>query len=155
MILVLVLALVGSAINSGQSALASADPNDPTTDTNHAAPRGLNIRLSVKAIHAPSHLVKQERLLTSLAVAPSLVKPDPQSAILENDTGQRVVILSLNADGAIAAQALEDINLDAVLPHLRACAEVRQCALDRTPLTGGLGCLAMCMREALDATDLP
>jgi len=84
-----------------------------------------------------------------------MVGPSLQAAILEDDHHQRVVILSTLKDGRIRAQVLTDLDLSPRIPFITACAHDRSCAYDRRPVTGGLGCVAICVRQALDPNQTP
>ncbi len=85
-------------------------------------------------------------------MARPFVAPVPQAAIIENDHRQRVALLSQNSEGIWLLHLLEPIPLDPLLPALFQCAGARQCAVDRMPMTGGLACLALCVKELIEAT---
>ena len=110
----------------------------------------LNVRLSHRTIHAPRRVVKEIVALPNVHAARSKIAPSPRAAILEDDHHNRVLILSASEDGALQAQVLVDVDVAATIPFITACAEHRRCAYDRRPMTGGLGCVAICIRQALD-----
>lgn len=112
----------------------------------------LNIRLSSKAIRPPGDLVKKVVVLQGIRVARPLTGDPTRAAILEDDTRRRVLVLSApqdNTDEQILAYVLDDLDLEDRLPQLTACSNRRQCATDRTPGVGGLGCVAFCLVETL------
>ena len=110
----------------------------------------LNIRLSQRPVSPPEKLVKGNVNLSDVQAARILVGPSPQAAILEDDHHRRVLILSMLKDGRVHAQLLTDIDLTPSIPFISACAQDRGCAQDRRPVTGGLGCIAICVQQALD-----
>lgn len=114
----------------------------------------LNIRMSHQAISPPPNLVKQTFSLEGFSVARPFEGPTPQAAIIENDHRQRVALLSKNSMEIWQLYLLEPIPLDPQLPGLLQCAEARQCETDRMPLTGGLACLAICVKDLIEATVL-
>ncbi len=81
-----------------------------------------------------------------------MVGEPTRAAILEDDARRRVVVLSDEqgaGEGPITAYLLYEFDLERYLPGLTACAWQRRCAQDRTPGAGGLGCVAMCLVQAL------
>ena len=116
---------------------------------------GLNIRLSQRAIHPPKPLVKEVVDLPHVQAARARIAPSPKSAILEDDHHTRVLILSMLEDGRLQAQVLADLDFAQHVPFVTACAEHRGCAYDRGPITGGLGCVAICIQQALDPSREP
>lgn len=84
------------------------------------------------------------------AARPKVGEP-PSAAILEDEHRQRVLILSRETDGRVSAQLLYDLDLEARLPQLQSCTRSRQCAIDRDPVMGGLGCVAVCVLDVLKA----
>ena len=104
----------------------------------------LNVRLSSRPIRPPDELVKNSVPLTGIIPARPHVGPPPQAAILEDDQRNRIAILSADDNGMITAYLLENIDLQPHMPTLMKCTEQRQCAVDRMPLMGGLGCVAIC-----------
>ena len=112
----------------------------------------LNIRMSNRPLSPPPDLVEQTIPLEGISVARPFVAPAPQAAILENDQRRRVALLSQNPEGIWLLYLLEPISLDPKLPALFQCASERQCAVDRMPMTGGLTCLALCVKELIEAT---
>ncbi|MEC4672867.1 MAG: hypothetical protein VST68_01635 [Nitrospirota bacterium] len=115
----------------------------------------LNIRLSQRPISPPQDLVKATVALTDIQAARMRVGPSPQAAILEDDHHQRVVILSTMEGGHIRAQVLTDLDLSPRIPFITACAHDRECAYDRRPVTGGLGCIAICVQQSLALNQVP
>ncbi len=115
----------------------------------------LNIRLSQRPISPPKDLVKATVALTNVQAARMRVGPSPQAAILEDDHHQRVVILSTMEEGHIRAQVLTDLDLSPRIPFITACAHDRECAYDRRPVTGGLGCIAICVQQSLALNQVP
>lgn len=111
----------------------------------------LNLRFSNRPLIPPDHLVSQTIPLTDLKVASSFVAPSPQAVIFENDQHQRLAILTTNETGRLTLFLLESLPLDPKLPSLVQCANNRRCQTDRTPMTGGLGCLAFCLKEILES----
>jgi hypothetical protein len=113
---------------------------------------GLNVRLSTRPIHPPTDQVKRMVLLQEVRTVKPLVGEPTRAAILEDDARRRVVVLSTESDspgGAIRAYVLYDVDLERYLPLLATCSGERRCAQDRTPGTGGLGCVAICLAELL------
>ncbi len=111
----------------------------------------LNLRLSNRPLTPPDNIIVQTISLAGLSVARPFVAPSPQAVIFENDQRQRVAILSMNDTGRLTLFLLERLPLDPKLPGLVQCANNRGCQTDRTPLTGGLGCLAFCLKNLLEA----
>ncbi|PJA80902.1 MAG: hypothetical protein CO149_00610, partial [Nitrospirae bacterium CG_4_9_14_3_um_filter_51_5] len=109
----------------------------------------LNLRFSNRPLTPPDTLIVQTIPLTGLSVARPFVAPDPQAVIFEDDRRQRAAVLSTDSSGTLTLYLLEDLPLDPKLPTLFECAHHRSCEDDRTPLTGGLGCLAICIKELL------
>lgn len=114
----------------------------------------LNLRFSNKAITPPDALIVKTISLTGISVAKPFVAPIPQAVIFEDDRRQRVAVLSTNDSGALTLYLLEHLPLDNRLSALFQCADHRGCEADRTPLTGGLGCLALCIKEQLELSAL-
>lgn len=110
----------------------------------------LNLRFSNRSLTPPDSLIVQTIRLTELSVARPFVAPAPQAVIFEDDQRQRFAILSTNDTGHLTLYLLESLPLDPKLPSLVQCANNRGCQTDRTPLTGGLGCLALCLKELLE-----
>ena len=111
----------------------------------------LNLRLSNRPLTPPDNIIVQTISLPGLSVAQPFVAPSPQAVIFEDDQRQRVAILSMNNTGQLTLFLLERLPLDPKLPSLVQCANNRGCQTDRTPLTGGLGCLALCLKNLLEA----
>lgn len=114
----------------------------------------LNLRLSNRPLTPPDPLIIQTIRLTGLAVARPFVAPAPQAVIFEDDRRQRVAVLSTDSSGTLTLYLLQPLPLDPELPALFECAQNRGCEADRTPLTGGLGCLAFCIKELLELSAL-
>ena len=114
----------------------------------------LNLRFSNRPLTPPDTLIVQTIPLTGLSVARPFVAPDPQAVIFEDDRRQRVAVLSTVSSETLTLYLLEHIPLDPKLPALFQCAHDRGCETDRTPLTGGLGCLALCIKELLELSAL-
>ena len=115
----------------------------------------LNVRLSHRAIHPPESLVKEIVELPHVQATRARIAPSPKSAILEDDHHTRVLILSVLEDGHLQAQVLADLNFAQHVPFVAACSANRGCAYDRRPITGGLGCVAICIQQALDPSRQP
>ena len=129
-------------------------------ETDADAPAGLdltslNVRLSQRAIHPPKSLVKEVVALPHVQAARARIAPSPKAAILEDNDHNRVLILSVLDDGRLEAQVLADLDFAQHVPFVAACAEHRGCAYDRQPITGGLGCVAICIQQALDPSRQP
>jgi hypothetical protein len=122
--------------------LENRPASEPFTD--------LNLRFSNRPVTPPDNLIVQTIRLTELSVARPFVAPAPQAVIFEDDQRQRLAILSTNDTGQLTLFLLESLPLDPKLPSLVQCANSRGCQTDRTPLTGGLGCLALCLKELLE-----
>ena len=127
---------------------------DLAVDANAPTMTSLNIRLSHRPITPPADLVKQTLPLPNIRAARSLIAPSPKAAILEDDHHQRVLVLSTRENGELEAQLLDDLDLSPKIPFITACAHERECAYDRRPITGGLGCVAICVQQALEPNDL-
>ena len=115
----------------------------------------LNVRLSQRAIHPPQHLVKAVVELPHVQAARAKIAPSPKSAVLEDDNHNRALILSVLDDGRLQAHVLDDLDFARHVPFVTSCAENRGCAFDRRPITGGLGCVAICIQRALDPNREP
>ena len=138
---ILVIMLTTTTLAS-EGDLDNTPVSEPFTD--------LNLRFSNRPLAPPENLIVQTIRLTGLSVARPLVAPSPQSVIFEDDQRQRLAILSTNDTGHLTLFLLESLPLDPKLPSLVQCANNRGCQTDRTPLTGGLGCLALCLKELLE-----
>lgn len=114
----------------------------------------LNVRMSNRPISPPSSLILQTIPLTGLTVARPFEGPPPRAAIIEDDRRQRVALISEDAMGSLQLYLLEPFPLDPQVPGLFQCASHRQCATDRMPLTGGLACLALCLKDILESSAL-
>ncbi len=114
----------------------------------------LNLRFSNRSLIPPDTLIVQTIPLTGISVASPFVAPVPQAVIFEDDRRQRVAVLSTDSSGSLTLYLLEQLPLAPKLPALVQCANNRGCQADRTPLTGGLGCLAFCLKELLELSAL-
>jgi hypothetical protein len=134
--------MVPNTTLANEKDLENTPASEPFTD--------LNIRFSNRPLIPPDNLIVQTIRLTGLSVARPFVAPSPQAVIFEDDQRQRLAILSTNHMGHLTLFLLESLPLDPKLPSLVQCANNRGCQTDRTPLTGGLGCLALCLKELLE-----
>jgi len=114
----------------------------------------LNLRFSNRSLIPPDTLIVQTIPLTGISVARPFVLPAPQAVIFEDDRRQRVAVLSTDSSGTLTLYLFEHLPLAPKLPALVQCANNRGCEADRTPLTGGLGCLAFCLKELLELSAL-
>ena len=137
----------GRDVARAQSNAAAGDGLDLTSS--------LNVRLSQRAIHPPKPLVKEIVELPHVQAARAKIPPSPKSAILEDDHHTRFLILSVLEDGRLQAHVLADLDFAQHVPFVTACADQRGCAYDRRPITGGLGCVAICVQQALDPSRRP
>ncbi|MDH5565010.1 MAG: hypothetical protein OEY91_15480, partial [Nitrospirota bacterium] len=131
---------------------AFANANEGTTQ-NTPVPEAftdLNLRFSNRPLRPPDNIIVQTIPLTVLSVAQPFVAPAPQAVIFEDDQRQRLAILSTGETGHLTLFLLQPLPLDPSLPRLVQCANNRSCQTDRTPLTGGLGCLALCLNALLE-----
>ena len=110
----------------------------------------LNIRLSRKAIHPPESMLASTVHIPNIHIAKPMVGPPAQSAILEDDRRHRIMVLTAENHQDLTAYMLENIDLIPYLPKLRKRLTDRQCAIDRMEITGGLGCVALCVKEILE-----
>lgn len=110
----------------------------------------LNIRLSNRPIIPPASLVVKTMPLTGLSVARPFEGPPPRAVIIEDDQRQRVALISENHEGSLHLYLLEPISLDPSLSILFQCVDLHQCETDRMPLTGGLACVAICLKDILE-----
>lgn len=115
----------------------------------------LNIRLSQRAIHPPKHLVKTVVELPHVQAAHAKIAPSPKSAVLEDDNHNRALILSVLDDDRLQVHVLDDLDFAQHVPFVTACAKNRGCAYDRRSITGGLGCVAICIQQSLDPSREP
>ena len=98
----------------------------------------------------PKELIKETIPLEGIKAARPRVGPPPRAAIIEDDQRRRIVILSTEETGIITAYVLEDLDLKPHLSEVAFCAEEHHCEEDRMAITGGLGCIAICVKEVLD-----
>jgi hypothetical protein len=138
--ILVIMMLTSTLANAGN--LENTPSSEPFTD--------LNLRFSNRPLTPPDNLIVQTIQLTELSVARPFVAPSPQAVIFEDDQRQRLAILSTNDTGQLTLFLLESLPLAPKLPSLVQCANNRGCETDRTPLTGGLGCLALCLKELLE-----
>lgn len=132
------------------SALASEETIKPAPEPTPFT--DLNLRFSNRPLFPPDTLIVKTLSLKDLTAAQSLVAPSPQAVIFEDDQRQRVAVLSTHETGNLTLFLLEPLPLDPELPRLVQCAHHRDCHTDRTPLTGGLGCVALCLKELIETT---
>ncbi len=114
----------------------------------------LNLRLSHRPLAPPKDMIVTKIPLHQLSVAKSMVAPSPRAVILEDDQRRRIAVLSEDAVGRLTLFLLEQVPLNPALPGLVQCANSRGCQTDRTPLTGGLSCLALCVKDILESAVL-
>lgn len=133
--------------------VARAQTDAPTRDSLDLT--SLNVRLSQRAIQPPKAWVKEVVELPHVQAARAKIAPSPKSAVLEDDNHNRALILSVLDDGRLQAHVLDDLDFARHIPFVTACAENRGCAFDRRPITGGLGCVAICIQQALDPSREP
>lgn len=145
-----------TVVSTGAIAEQSA-PSTKDLSQEEGAPSltSLNVRFSSRPLHPPKGMIKQTVELPGIRAARSRIGPSPQAAILEDDNRRRVVILSTQEDGRIVAHLLADLNFEPMIPALTSCTQERRCAYDRMPVTGGLGCVAICLQEILDPENQP
>ena len=125
----------------------------PNMGKNHSF--SLNVRLSSRTIRPPQELIKEVISLEGVRAARPRVGPPPQAAIIEDDQRRRMVILSIEETGLITAYVLEDLDLKPHLPGVALCTTARHCGEDRMALMGGLGCVAICVKEVLEKLTQP
>lgn len=113
-------------------------------------PFSLNVRLSSRTIRPPKDLIKEVIPLEGIRAARPRVGPPPQAAIIEDDQRRRIVILSTEETGLITAYVLEDLDLKPHLSEIAHCTQEHHCGEDRMAITGGLGCVAICIKNLLD-----
>ncbi len=143
-IICILLAIGSSTAWAHEQSIDTQPASDEFTD--------LNLRFSNRPLSPPENLISQSIPLTGLSVARPFVAPSPQAVIFEDDQRQRLAILSITQPGHLTLHLLESLPLDPALPTLFQCAHHRGCQTDRTPLTGGLGCVAFCLKELLEET---
>ena len=129
---------------------AMAEEKPPNNEPGPEPFTDLNLRFSNRPLIPPDNLIAQTIPLTGISVASAVIAPSPRAVIFEDDQRQRLAILSIDAKGHLTLFLLEPLPLDPKLPSLVQCANNRSCQTDRTPLTGGLGCLAVCLKELLE-----
>jgi hypothetical protein len=138
----ILVAIVPTTTFANERDLENTPVPEPFTD--------LNLRFSNRPLTPPDRVIVQTISLTGLSVARPFVSPSPQAVIFEDNQRQRLAILSTNDTGHLTLFLLESLPLDPKLPSLVQCANNRGCETDRTPLTGGLGCLALCLKEIME-----
>ena len=129
---------------------ALAHNGDEPSPLSGEHPSSLNVRLSSRTIHPPQELIKQVIPLQGIRAARPRVGPPPQAAIIEDDQRRRMVILSTGETGLITAYVLEDLDLKPHLFEVAQCSEEHHCGEDRMAVTGGLGCVAICVKNVLE-----
>ena len=127
-----------------------AHKEDETLSLTEKTSLSLNVRLSSRTIQPPKELIKEVIQLKGIRAARPRVGPPPQSAIIEDDKRRRYVILSLDELGNVIAYVLEDLDLKANLSKISICTQEHHCEEDRMAVTGGLGCIAVCVKDALE-----
>jgi hypothetical protein len=142
----ILLVMVPAHTLANEASFDNTPVEDPFTD--------LNLRLSNRPLTPPDNIIVQIIPLPGLSVARAFVAPSPQAVIFENDQRQRLAILSMNETEHLTLFLLEPLPLDPKLPGLVQCANNRGCQTDRTPLTGGLGCLALCLKPILEEASI-
>ena len=142
----ILLVMIPAHTLANEESLDNTPVEEPFTD--------LNLRLSNRPLTPPEAIIVQTIPLTGQSVARPFVAPSPQAVIFENDQRQRLAILSMNKTGHLTLFLLEPLPLDPKLPGLVQCANNRGCQTDRTPLTGGLGCLALCLKTILEEASI-
>ena len=142
LVLLILVCILPTPTLANEGNLENIPVSEPFTD--------LNLRFSNRPLTPPDNLIIQTIRLTEFSVAQPFVAPAPQAVIFEDDQRQRLAILSTNDTGHLTLFLLESLPLDPKLPSLVQCANNRGCRTDRTPLTGGLGCLALCLKELLE-----
>ncbi len=146
------LVLSGPFVAQRTGVLAQTD----APDTDILDLTSLNIRLSQGAIHPPQHLVREVVTLPpSVRVARTRIAPSPKAAVLEDDHHNRALIVSVVDDSRLQVTVLADLNFASTIPFVTSCAGDRGCAYDRSQMTGGLGCVAICIQQALDPSRQP
>jgi len=110
----------------------------------------LNVRLGSRPFIPPAEKIKKVVALPGVQAARPLVGEPPRAAILEDEDRRRVLVLSTGErdEEPIRVFVLEDVDLESRVPRVTACAQQRQCASDRRPNVGGLGCVAFCVVDA-------
>ncbi len=116
----------------------------------------LNIRLGVRPIAPPEHLVKRTVLLDTVLKDVPIPEGGVHTAIIEDGAGRQVLILSVPAkqepNVPIQVYLLYDFDLESHIPVLQQFARERQCgqgAQEQQGETRGLACIALCMVQAL------
>lgn len=130
-------------------------PNNHHVTSPSAFPGDLHIRLSSKILVPPEDLVVRRIPLQDIHAARPFAGPPIHSAILEDEDRDRVLILTTDPQGHFVVYLLKDIALAPYVSDLSACTQSRRCATDRMPATGGLACVAICLREILTAERVP
>ena len=142
----ILLVMIPAHTVANEESLDNTLEDEPFTD--------LNLRLSNRPLTPPDSIIVQTIPLTGQSVARPFVAPSPQAVIFENDQRQRLAILSMDETEHLTLFLLEPLPLDPKLPGLVQCANNRGCQTDRTPLTGGLGCLALCLKPILEEASI-
>jgi len=142
----ILLVMIPAHTVANEESLDNTLEDEPFTD--------LNLRLSNRPLTPPDSIIVQTIPLTGQSVARPFVAPSPQAVIFENDQRQRLAVLSMDETEHLTLFLLEPLPLDPKLPGLVQCANNRGCQADRTPLTGGLGCLALCLKPILEEASI-
>ena len=142
--------MTGLGLGLAATTLAQYPADDKKAGSLSQNPYSLNVRLSSRGIHPPKELIKHVVALKGIQAARPRVGPPPQAAILEDDERRRVAILSTDDTGMITTYLLEDLDLEPHLPEVAQCTQDRHCAEDRMATMGGLGCIAICMKDVIE-----
>ena len=143
-------AMIGLCFGLAATTFAQHPADEKEIGSRSHNPYSLNVRLNSRAIHPPKELIKHMVVLKGIQAARPRVGPPPQAAILEDDERRRVAILSTDDTGMITTYLLEDLDLEPHLPEVAQCTKNRHCAEDRMATMGGLGCIAICMKEIIE-----
>jgi hypothetical protein len=124
--------------------------SDKTPRMGRDNPFSLNVRLSSRPIRPPQEVIKQVIPFDGIRAARPRVGPPPLAAIIEDDQRRRIVILSTEERGLLVAYVLENLDLKPYLSEVTRCTQEHHCEEDRMAITGGLGCVAICVKNVLD-----
>ena len=147
-ILVLTVFSIQTLMIHPDEAWAQADAHDPGVPDLTS----LNVRLSHRTIHTPRHFVKEIVALPHVHAARSKIAPSPKPPFWKTITITASSSCRLWKTGPCKPRYSLTWIFAATIPFVTACAEHRRCAYDRRPMTGGLGCVAICIQQALDPT---
>ncbi len=115
----------------------------------------LNVRLSTRTIRPPLDMISTTLTISDIIIAKPIVGPPSKSAILEDDQRHRMVILTSEDNGDLTAYMLDNIDIAPHVQDLRAQVTARGCSHDRMTITGGLGCVALCLKDIIEGKILP